>query len=46
MWHFPHRSRPALYLPEADGNGDGLPEGAPFVTFNATTTDTRLTFGF
>jgi hypothetical protein len=36
----------ALYLPDADGDGDGLPEGAPVLTFNATTMDTRLPFGF
>jgi hypothetical protein len=36
----------ALYLPSADGDGDGLPEGAPVLTFNATTMDTRLPFGF
>lgn len=37
----------ALYLPEADVDGDGLPDGgAPLATFDMTTVDTRLSIGF
>jgi hypothetical protein len=36
----------ALYLPSADADGDGLPEGTPILTFDATSMDTRLPFGF
>jgi hypothetical protein len=36
----------ALYLPGADADGDGLPEGTPILTFDATTMDTRVPFGF
>jgi hypothetical protein len=35
----------AIFLPSADSDGDGLPEGEPLATFDATTTDTRVRFG-
>lgn len=35
----------AFYLPSADTNGDGLPEGAPVATFDAMTMDTRVPLG-
>jgi hypothetical protein len=31
-----------IYLPSADTDGDGLPEGAPVNTFTVTTLDTRV----
>jgi hypothetical protein len=36
----------ALYLPSADADGDGLPEGVPFMTFEVTSVDTRVPLGF
>lgn len=36
----------ALYLPSADADGDGLPEGDPFMTFEVTSIDTRVPSGF
>jgi len=35
----------AVYLPNADADGDGIPEGEPVATFDATTMDTRVRFG-
>ncbi len=35
----------AIYLPSADTNGDGIPEGDPVTTFDATTVDTRVPLG-
>lgn len=36
----------ALYLPSADADGDGLPEGVPIMTFQVTSIDTRVPIGF
>ncbi len=36
----------AFYLPSADTDGDGLPEGPPVATFDATTMDTRVPLEF
>lgn len=36
----------AFYLPSADVDGDGFPDGSPINTFNATTLDSRVVFGF
>lgn len=36
----------AIYLPGADADGDGILEGEPFVTFEATSVDTRLRVSF
>lgn len=35
----------ALYLPSADADGDGLPEGVPIMTFEVTSIDTRVPLG-
>ncbi len=31
-----------IYLPSADTNGDGIPEGSPITQFTVTTVDTRI----
>jgi hypothetical protein len=36
----------AFYLPSADIDGDGFPEGSPINTFNATTLDRRVLVEF